>query len=108
MERLVDPGSIHWICHETQGWLGFKSPTSGNYLGHDKQGKLSCFSKRHSKWEWFYVRIVPQGGFVLLMTHWDRLQYVEVVKQDKVVKVAKTERGVEHAAVWEFIKVQEV
>jgi len=105
MARPGGRGSIHWSCEETKGWLGFRSPISGKYLGHNKQGRFSCFAKGHYEWEYFSPRMSPDGGYVLLMTHWERLWYVEVVEQDGVRKPAKTDRGMQYATIWEFIKV---
>src|ERR1700712_4541908 len=35
-------GSIHWACVEKNGWLGFRNPVSGKFLGHDQVGNLRC------------------------------------------------------------------
>jgi hypothetical protein len=95
-------GSIHWECVETKGWLGFRNVVSGRFLGHDNAGKLRCTADRPQEWEKFCVRMTPEGGYVLLMTHWERLWQVGFTVERGVEKLAKIgEAGI----VWEFIKV---
>lgn len=98
-------GSTHWQCVETKGWLGFRSPISGKYLGHDVGGKLRCSAERHQGWENFCVRARPDGGYVLLMTHFERLWHVGIKKEHGVEKLAKIGDGGTDGIVWEFIKV---
>jgi hypothetical protein len=95
-------GSIHWACVETKGWLGFRNVVSGRFLGHDNAGKLRCTADRHQEWEKFCVRMTPEGGYVLLMTHWERLWQVGIMVERGVEKLAKIgETGI----VWEFVKI---
>ena len=47
------PGSIYWACVETKGWLGFRNPVSGKFLGHNKYGGLCCSANQHQEWEKF-------------------------------------------------------
>lgn len=96
-------GSIHWVCVETKGWLGFQNLASGRFLGHDKKGRLSCSGERHQGWENFCARGRPEGGYVLLMTHWERLWQVGMCIEQGVEKLEKT--GGSDGVVWEFIKV---
>jgi hypothetical protein len=98
-------GSIHWACVETKGWLGFKNLVTGCFLGHDKEGKLCCLVKRHQPWESFCVRMRPEGGYVLLMTHWERLWHVGSEVEQGVEKLAKVGDGGSGGIVWEFVKV---
>jgi hypothetical protein len=95
-------GSIHWACVETKGWLGFRNTVSGRFLGHDNSGRLRCVADRHQEWEKFCVRMTPEEGYVLLMTHWERLWQVGSVVDRGVEKLAKIgEAGI----IWEFVKV---
>lgn len=97
-------GSIHWTCVETKGWLGFQNSVSGRFLGHDKNGKLRCSAEEHKGWENFCVRPTPEGGFVLLMTHFERLWYVgSIVEQgvERLAKIGDRSDGI----LWEFIEV---
>lgn len=100
-------GSIHWACVETKGWMGFKNTVSGRFLGHDPSGKLHCNAAQHQGWENFEVRLRPDGGYVLLMTHFERLWYVGFKKYRGLETLAKIGDGAdsEHAIVWEFVKV---
>ena len=98
-------GSVHWACVETKGWLGFRNLASGRFLGHDMQGRLCCFAERHRGWENFCVRMRPEGGYVLLMTHFERLWHVGIKVEKGVEKLAKIENGESDGIIWEFVKV---
>ena len=96
------PGSIHWACVESKGWLGFRNTVSGKFLGHAENGTLRCSAKNHLGWEYFCVRMRPEGGYVLYMTHWERLWQVGMKEDWGVQKLAKIEKD---GIVWEFVKV---
>jgi hypothetical protein len=98
-------GSTHWACVETKGWLGFQDPASGRFLGHDINGRLCCSARRHQGWENFCVRMRPEGGYVLLMTHYERLWYVGINLEQGVERLAKIGNGESHGIVWEFVRV---
>ena len=99
------PGSVHWACVETKGWLGFRNTVSGTFLGHDKNGWLQCSAKRHLPWEYFNVRMKPEGGCVLLMTHFDKLWHVGIGAGPGAEKLAKIAEGGSGGIAWEFVKV---
>jgi hypothetical protein len=98
-------GSILWACVETKGWLGFLNVVSGKFLGHDAKGRLCCSAERHQGWENFCVRMRPEGGCVLLMTHYERLWHVGIKVEEGVEKLAKIGDGGSDGIVWEFAKV---
>jgi hypothetical protein len=98
-------GSIHWACVETKGWLGFQNPISGRFLGHDIKGRLCCSAERHLGWENFCVRMRPEGGYVLLMTHFERLWHVGIKVEQGVEKLVKSGDEGSDKIVWEFVKV---
>lgn len=98
-------GSIHWACVETKGWLGFRNSISGRFLGHDAQGKLCCAAGRQQGWENFCVRLRPEGGYILLMTHFERLWNIGIKVERGVEKLAKIGDPGPDGIVWEFIKV---
>lgn len=98
-------GSSHWACVETRGWLGFRNDVSGKFLGHDKTGNLCCDVEQHQKWEYFCVRVRPEGGCVLLMTHWSSLCHVGFRKEQDEEKLAKIDDEGSDGMAWEFIKV---
>jgi hypothetical protein len=105
---LAPPGgraSIHWTCVETKGWLGFRNYSSGRFLGYDANGRLRCSADRHQDWENFCVRMRPDGGYCLLMTHWERLWHVGMKVEQGVEKLAKIGEGGSDGIVWEFVKV---
>ncbi|KAE8452416.1 hypothetical protein EG329_000318 [Mollisiaceae sp. DMI_Dod_QoI] len=105
LSRPGGRGTIHWACVETKGWLGFRNVSSGRFLGHDSRGRLCCAGERHQGWENFCVRLRPEGGYVLLMTHWERLWPVGTVVEQGVRKLAKIGEGSSGGIVWEFVKV---
>ena len=71
-------GSVDWACVEAKGWLGFRNVVSGKFLGHDAKGRLCCSAERLQGWEYFCVRMRPEGGCVLLMRHYERLWHLGV------------------------------
>lgn len=98
-------GSIHWACVETKGWFGFRDPVSSRFLGHGSKGRLCCAAERHQGWENFCVRLTPEGGYVLLMSHYERLWHVGTIVEQGVEKLAKIGEKMSDAIVWEFVKV---
>ena len=103
---LAKPGSVgnsYWECVESDGWLGFRDPGSGRFLGHDRSGKLCCVAPQHHGWEHFCVRHKPEGGYSLLMRHWDKLWQVGIAEEEGVEKLAKIEDS--KGLTWEFSKV---
>jgi len=105
LEQQGGRGSTHWACVESKGWLGFQNPVSGKYLGHDARGRLCCSAVRHQGWENFCVRMRPEGGYVLLMTHFEKLWYVGRKVEQGVERLAKIENMEPDGIVWEFVKV---
>jgi len=106
---LAPPGSghasIHWTCVETKGWLGFRNYSSGKFLGYGIGGDLRCAAGRQGDWENFCVRLRPDGGYVMLVTHWDRLWHVGMKMVRGVEVLAKVGEGGSDGVVWEFVKV---
>lgn len=98
-------GAIHWACVETKGWLGFRNVVSGKFLGHDARGRLHCSATRQQAWENFCVRLRPEGGYVLLMTHFERLWHVGIKVEQGVEKLAKIGDGGSDGIIWEFVKI---
>lgn len=98
-------GSIHWDCVEAKGWLGFRNNVSGRFLGHDASGKLHCSADRHQGWEFFCARMRPDGGYVLLMTHYERLWHVGLKMVHGAEALAKVDQAQSDGLVWEFVKV---
>jgi hypothetical protein len=99
-------GDIYWECVERNGWLGFRAPASGLYLGHDMLGRLCCGAKKHQAWENFCARLRPEGGYVLLMSHWEKLWPLGVKEVDGGKVLEKVQSSVNDGAVWDFVKVQ--
>lgn len=110
LAQLGGRGSTHWDCIEKDGWLGFRNPVSGKLLGHDEPGWLRCIVDQHRDWEYFCVRMKPDGGFVLLLRNGGRAESLwkvgvkaEKGKKAHEGKLAKIQKG--DGIVWDFIKV---
>lgn len=71
-------GCYFWNCVEKNGWLGFQNTASGTFLGRDGNGSLMAVVKHHKNHEWFCVRHLEGGGYLLLMLDWDKLVKVGV------------------------------
>lgn len=56
-------------------------------------------------WERFCVRMRPEGGCVLLMTHYENLWHVGIKVEQGVKKLAKIGDGGSFGIVWEFAQV---
>ncbi|KUI55495.1 hypothetical protein VP1G_10753 [Cytospora mali] len=75
--KLKHPGNIkavggwNWVCAEQNGWLGFRSPVSATYMGHDKRGNIWSTWQHHEIQESFCVRRHPAGGYIILVKHGD-------------------------------------
>ena len=92
----------------TNGWLGFRNTASGNLLGQDAEGNLSCFAEHHQPCEYFFVRMKPEGGCVLIMVLGEELWHVGIIKTEQgIEKLANfADKGIE-SSVWEFVKMQD-
>ncbi|PQE04474.1 major facilitator superfamily transporter multidrug resistance protein [Rutstroemia sp. NJR-2017a BVV2] len=105
-------GSFRWKCIERRGWLYFQNTASGCYLGHNIHGNIICSVTHHDGWERFTARLRPEGGYYLMMTHWDRLWKVGF-KGGNLAKIAEGEEGgfvntgerEGEVIVWEFVKI---
>ncbi|QDS73148.1 hypothetical protein FKW77_001906 [Venturia effusa] len=102
-------GSAHWDCIEKDRWLGFRNPVSGKLLGHDEPGRLRCVVDQHRDWEYFCVRMKPEGGFVMLLRNGGRAESlwqlglkVDKGKKAHEAHLAKIQKG--DGIVWDFIK----
>ena len=105
---LTQPGvagaSIHWACVENNGWLGFRNISSGKFLGYDEKGRLYCVADRHDLWEFFYARMKPEGGCVLLMMHEMKLWHAEMALSEQGTETLIVGEGAAEGIAWEFIK----
>jgi hypothetical protein len=98
-------GSMHWDCVEAKGWLGFRNNVSGRFLGHDPRGRLICSADRQQGWENFVAQLKPDGGYVLLLTHFERLWHIGLKEERGIERLAKLGDGPSNGMVWEFVKV---
>ena len=63
-------------------------------------------AEQHQGWEFFCARMKQGGdGWVLLMTHWERLWHVGVKVEGGVKGLAKIGEGGAGGIVWEFVRV---
>ncbi|TGO30278.1 hypothetical protein BPAE_0006g00180 [Botrytis paeoniae] len=101
-----------WKCIEVKGWLHFQNAASGCFLGHKFWGDLTCSSRVAEGWERFTVRPLPEGGYYLSLTHFERLWKVGI-KDGVLAKIWEGEtggfvnngEGEGQVVVWEFTKV---
>jgi hypothetical protein len=96
-----------WLVVEIHGWLYLKNVNSGLVLGHDNWGKLRRTANHYKELEKFHVQPFDNGGYLLLMTHWDKLVQVGV-RSDGYgnMVLAKLQDGRSYGIVWEFVKVE--
>lgn len=97
-----EQGGWHWHCEEKQGWLGFRSPVSGTYMGHDTEGNFWANYGHHLGHEYFCARRHPNGGYVLLMRQEDELRKMTV--DDSSCKLVMTTG---EGTLWDFEKVND-
>ncbi|KAI1086724.1 hypothetical protein F5B19DRAFT_478091 [Rostrohypoxylon terebratum] len=97
-----EQGGFHWICIENGGWLGFYDPIHSMYMGRDNKGGYMAKVKNHRGWEHFCARRHPNGGYLLLTQHWDKLMKMEISRNGtKLVETFGEGKG----TAWEFVKV---
>ncbi|RDL31995.1 uncharacterized protein BP5553_09397 [Venustampulla echinocandica] len=101
-------GSPHWECIETNGCLGFRNIASGRFLGRNNQWLLCCSVNWHQEHEKFHIRSRPEGGYILLMTHWGKLRPVGMKDEKGEKKLAMVESGNTNGIVWEFVEVDTI
>ncbi|RYP14361.1 hypothetical protein DL765_006406 [Monosporascus sp. GIB2] len=95
--------SSHWECEERGGWLAFKNPVGGKYIGHNGNGVFHAQAEWHLLWESFCTMKHPEGGFLLLNRGWwwwSPLQKMDVDESGRKL-VHNSNRG----TVWEFLKL---
>lgn len=109
LEKPGGCGHFKWHCVETEGWMGFRNPISGKYLGEDN-GELVCMVGHHLSCEHFIAQPVPDGGYLLLMRQdgkgWgfgEKLRVVGLKHFGSEKRLAKVE--VADGIVWDFVKV---
>lgn len=111
--QLGGHNMTRWQCVENQGWLGFRDPASGMFLGYDENEELCCTVKKQSLWENFCVRQRPEGGYLLLMTHypnwlmvlWQELRPIGVKVNNGLENLRMVEDWKSDAIVWQFVEV---
>ncbi|RYP48324.1 hypothetical protein DL768_005780 [Monosporascus sp. mg162] len=89
--------TARWTCSERDGWLGFRNPVSGTYLGigtSSSKGTIEVVDQGD-----ICVRKHPDGGYILLVKQRDSLLKVDVNYADTLV--ASERRG----AVWMFSEI---
>ena len=98
----------HWICRETNYWLGFENLYSGRYLGHsgNQKSNLRCSAQQHRAWEYFAVRPVGGEAYSLLTTFYENLSTVGVKQVEGAERLVTFNNGsVSDGLAWEFLKV---
>ncbi|KAF2684098.1 hypothetical protein K458DRAFT_266193, partial [Lentithecium fluviatile CBS 122367] len=109
---ITTHAAMRWKCVENGGWIGFQDPASNMFLGYDKDGVLCCQAKKQQEWENFCVRQRPEGGYVLLVTHYDNVLVIawKVLRPVGMRVVEGRERlgkvwNEGDEVVWQFVKV---
>ncbi|RYP91508.1 hypothetical protein DL770_002354 [Monosporascus sp. CRB-9-2] len=90
----------HWICEGKEGWLGFRNPVSGTYIGHDDRGNICANATHHKQWEYFCATRHPEGGYLLLKRHGDALWKMNVTQCG-----SRFYETADEGAAWEFLKL---
>ncbi|KAI1469092.1 uncharacterized protein F4812DRAFT_319177 [Daldinia caldariorum] len=98
---LGDQGGYHWVCIERDGYLGFLSPTTHVYMGHNNWGQFVAREYHHWAWEFFNTRAHPDGGQVLLTVHGNKMRKMAI--QKGTWKLVETEG---EGTAWEFVEVR--
>ncbi|KAH7109436.1 hypothetical protein B0J11DRAFT_545041 [Dendryphion nanum] len=102
-----------WLCTESKGQLGFQDPKSGLFLGYDENEELCCMVRKQNLWEYFSIRPRPEGGYLLLMCHynswltvlWSELRPVGLKGEGESQRLAVITDRNSGSTVWQFIKV---
>ncbi|KAJ8070232.1 hypothetical protein OCU04_000617 [Sclerotinia nivalis] len=104
--------SIHWKCIEVKGWLHFQNVASGCYIGHNFWGNILCSARQPDGWERFTARLRPEGGYYLMMSHFERLWklgmrdgHLAKIMEGEWGGMVRTGEGHLEVVVWEFVKV---
>lgn len=85
-------GGWHWVCAERNGWLGFRSPVSATYMGHNKKGGIGAKQPHHKSHESFCVRRHPDEGYVILVQYIDELQQIRAGESGSLVVSASARK----------------
>ncbi|KAI0122381.1 hypothetical protein F4814DRAFT_208014 [Daldinia grandis] len=97
---MGDQGGYHWLCIETDGYLGFRNPSNKVYMGHDYWGQFVARESHHWAWEFFNTRAHPDGGQLLLTVHGNEMKKMAVEKGTNRL-IETTGDG----TAWEFVEV---
>ncbi|PSN74595.1 hypothetical protein BS50DRAFT_642964 [Corynespora cassiicola Philippines] len=78
LAEMGSPGSAqHWACIKgNDGRFGFRNLATGKLLGQNSKWNLVCSASNLKTWEEFRVKERSEGGYVLLMRHWDIIRPV--------------------------------
>lgn len=109
MDKLGGLGTFRWRCVEKNGWMGFKDPASAQYLGYQEHGFLFCRVPHHLKNEYICPRLLPGGGWYLLVRQGDHLRPLGVVSNesdDGMKQKIKIMDWTSDGILWDFIEVQ--
>ncbi|KUI65353.1 hypothetical protein VM1G_00768 [Cytospora mali] len=86
-------GGWNWVCAEQKGWLGFRSPVSATYMGHDKRGNIWSKWQHHESHESFCVRHHPAGGYIILVKHGDGRELWPIVANEEGKALIEKKNG---------------
>jgi len=109
MDKPGGLGTFRWRCVEEKGWTGFKDPASAQYLGFHEHGLLFCKTLHHRNNEYICPRMLPQGGFVLLVHQDKHLRPLGVFANESEngnKQKIKIMDWSSEEIVWDFVEVQ--
>jgi hypothetical protein len=109
MDKPGGLGTFRWRCVEEKGWMGFKDPASGQYLGYHEHGLLFCRVYHHRNNEYICPRMRPEGGFVLLVRQGEQLRPLGVFANESKNGIKQKIKIMDWSSeeiVWDFVEVQ--
>ncbi|KAI2779887.1 hypothetical protein F4815DRAFT_471500 [Daldinia loculata] len=97
---MGEQGGYHWLCIETDGYLGFRNPSNNVHIGHNNWGQFVAREYHHWAWEFFNTRAHPDGGQLLLTVHGNSMRKMAVEKG--TYRLVETKGD---GTAWEFVEV---
>ena len=68
-------------------------------VGQDIWGRLWASVRKHRNWEYLNARRHPEGGYHLMVKHWNEMVNIEAV--DGGARLVRSD----NATIWEFVKI---
>ncbi|RSM08712.1 hypothetical protein CDV31_008054 [Fusarium ambrosium] len=91
----------HWLCVDSQNYIGFFNTKSRVYMGHDGGNGMLASAEALNDWELMVPRHHPDGGYQLLTPYWSSAMMM-VTAQEDGGSVLRTKHG---TTLWQFVPV---